>query len=78
MHLSLSLSFQFEFRLKNIVRLSTSYVDNVITHLVVNKKKHSLFAGELCFLAVSQANVFVCKKHNKICLPTSCVTVLST
>ena len=32
--LSLSLRFQFEFRLKNIVRLSTSYVNNVITQLV--------------------------------------------
>ena len=31
---SLSLRFQFEFRLKNIVRLSTSYVNNEITQFV--------------------------------------------
>ena len=59
MHLNLSLRFQFEFRLKNIVHLSTSYVDNIITQHVSKKnyvtlvfkqkQKHSSFAGKLCF-----------------------------
>ena len=43
MRLSLSLRFQFELRLKNIVRLSTSYVNNVITRLVGKQTM-------LCFL----------------------------
>ena len=41
--LSLSLRFQFEFHLKNVFHLSTSYVDNAITQLVGKQTM-------LCFL----------------------------